>query len=179
MNKFELHDDEWFWCPEPDIRLRVGCGPNNTHISEIMNQPRFVEFLGEDYKLFTKYKFKLWWAESDDDEFYVYGENTMIKSLAATITINMVTGIKTTNIESNNGIDSIRFDAFKERYKEYFDTCENIDAMQAEIIAARERARLLAAENATLRAENLEMRYRPGGPGYNEAAEHFATLAVE
>lgn len=49
-----------------------------------------------------------------------------------------------------------------------------VRGIEAEIEA---KLKPLRAEIEALRAENIELRYRPGGPGAEAAAEHFAELA--
>lgn len=171
MNKFEQLGDQWHWL-------------GNTRFIEaedqgILYMDDFLEFIAAEDNLLREKFFEFSSPnavhQNDMGELTVPYDSTLIHAIEACIKINMRTGEKIIFYEIDQMLP------IYSEYDEwgYFDACDKIRAAEARAeIFAVENAQL-GAENARLRAENTELRYRPGGPGYDDAAEHFAALALE
>ncbi len=167
MNKFEQLDNKWYW--------RGEAGLIEAEAPAIMGQHDFQRFIADEENSLARAFFKFSSCSSiyhsDEDDLYVPYDSTLMHAITAYIQINMRTGAKIIVYEFDQMLRT------QSQYDEwgYFDVCDRIRAQE---ILAAENAHL-RAENVRLREENTELKFRPGGPGYDETAAHFAALVLE
>ncbi len=163
MSRFEEIDDEWYWSGAGGLIKIYG---EDVPI-ELVYDPILCMFLSEEFDLLALYEFDIGRAFECVDSLIIAFENKF--EVTAHINVYMPTGEKHIDFRLPLSNETIDFNKFKSLYRKYYTTREKNAVMRAELAAARKRI-------AALEAENEHLRYRPGGPGYDDAAEHFATL---
>ena len=174
MSRFDNIAGEWFWFPTPAKGYPIARDGALGLNKDIINYPGFGELIGEETAELKHYMFGLVIIHTPRQEDYKLCLKYSNGVFSAKLVIDMSSGRKDVFVMSSLGEDQ-SLTEFKSDNKQYCDMCDRIHA--AEKQAAEVES--LRAENAALRAEIEHLRYRPGGPGYDEAAEHFAELVTE
>lgn len=162
MSRFEEIDDEWYWRGTNELIRLYGNVP-----IKLAYDPHLRMFLSEEFELLARYEFSVDRAYESLDNLIIAFEGKF--EVTAYVNVYMPSGEKRIDFRLPMNNMTIDFNKFESLYKEYYSTRDENIAMRAELAAARERI-------AALEAENTELRYRPGGLGYDEAAEHFSAL---
>lgn len=184
MNRFEQIEGEWCWRNANGV-LIYSVGPWNDW-SRLLMDVSFMEFIRPETEQFAQYLFAPHFCFGEDDLRHVDVKyrNPTTHAVEIEVRINMQTGEKTIECESYS---EHRWDSLADcmrHYRENFNEWAEIKNMRENVSKMHDKFAALEAENAkmaaeieALRNENTELKYRPGGPGYEEAAAHFTALA--
>ncbi len=176
MSRFEYITEEWWWFPTLDRGYPIAYGHTSTVNVDIVNYPGFKEFLGVDSEELERCMFELTSAYIDRScVLALKYTSRIVSNIYAKLKITLQTEEKHVAFRAADEYLGgwATLDEFKTNHPEYFSTCDKIRAWGQQAAEIEK----LRAENAALRAEIEHLRYRPGGPGYDEAAGHFAALA--
>lgn len=180
MNRFEWINNGLHWRSGPDTTRPIIRGRAENTQMNIDEYPGFMEFLGIYAEELDHGMFKLYSFDFIDPIYPLFLDyrSTIVPSIVATMRIDISTGEKSISYTTCEHCDTITFDKEHDE-ADYFAACKNIRAVHARVAQLETEIIAMRAEVAALRAENTELRYRPGGPGYDAAAEHFSALALQ
>lgn len=178
MSRFENITEEWYWFPTLDRGYPIAYRDGHSSVNvDIVNYPGFKEFLGADGDELEHCMFNLTRAYIDyNDVLTLKYTSKVISNIYAKLKIKLQTEEKHIIIRDSMFWPSrLTLSDFKAHCPEYLSTCDKIHAWDQQAAEIEK----LRAENAALRAEIEHLRYRPGGPGYDAVAEHFAALVTQ
>lgn len=180
MNRFVQQNGNVYW-QDADGAMHVINPGKVSQTGTSLDYSGFKEFLGADGDVLERGMFQLWFIYINDhtDCLRLHYRSIIALSICATVHIELPDGAKRITCTTCEDCEDMHPDIFEEVDPNYFVTCDTIRRMQTELIRSAAREAQLEAENTHLREENTELRFRPGGPGYDDAAEHFAALALQ
>lgn len=173
MSRFEQINDLWYWRALDGSFECLSERADN--MLDILEYSGFREFLGELGGTLERYMFEPEYIYVDDYTMsirYVCGLKSAVRVL---VLVNMQDG-SIRSLISYCFHAGETFESFQKHHADYFATCDEILATRAGLASARVRMAQLEDEVECLIDENTHLRYRPGGPGYDETAAHFAAL---
>lgn len=178
MNRFEQIEGVWYWRLANGELSRERDFRDHRMWDELLEDPLFLEFIRPETEQFAQYLFALHFCDHHiPGEARVVYKNPFTHAMFIEVRINMRTGEKNIVCETYSERDWKPLAECMQYYSSEFKEWAAIKDMRGRFAALEVENAKMTAELAALRAENTELKYRPGGPGYEEAEAHFTALA--
>jgi len=172
MSRF-VHDERGIvWQETPQWQIIV-TEWNMEDQNELLTAPGFLEFIAANNKEITALCFEV-------DHVYAYNQHNSIYlvyySTIVGVTIRVRLAINLAGrqrVSFYDNCQNMSLEEFKQLYPRYIATCQKLQELKTENVRMKEDLVHSRAEIERLRAENLELSVRPGGPEYERARERF------